>query len=585
MFVVVTGFFIHRSMSSIQPAAIVQNGLKYKLSHKTRSNNNVIGCICITILIIIVFICGVLIGSKVVHDEVTNSLQSSSLFFGIRGTLSNDLTKWNIAATTTKNELTKALHLRKVDDKDSNSKDEKNEYTSALDSSSSSLSGKEDNLSLIGLAVTENIDHQRMNAPNINTALFVNLDSYMIAPNNLDDDDILITTWIYLNEISNNNDMRTIFSNKKPGCEVNSAQYGLSMFVNNWQDGDRRLYVEYGTLISGCSKIDSKEMKLDDKKWYHVAVHSSIHTIALYVDGVLVNSIDASENDIHQKQVDNPMLIGIYDSNGQWPLDGYISNFVVIHNAELIDKGVEVVVKELSNMMSLFDIKAIAYAYYPLNIQIDRLKAKEKDSSSQIVAAIDLINGNNGDYSNALQPLSDVSSFDDVKIKLVNGIDKERIITEAMKIESDQLGRERRENIKDGMKHAWEGYRRYAWGRDELKPLSNNGVDNWGGMGVTLVDSLDTLWLMGMKDEYNEAKEWIEKDLTFDHAGTVSVFETTIRELGGLLAAYDIAYDKIYLEKAKQLGDKLLPAFHTYTGIPTSHVNFETGRQEEGWSG
>jgi len=572
-------------MSAIQPAAIVQNGLKYKLSHKTRSNNNVIGCICITILIIIVFICGVLIGSKVVHDEVTNSLQSSSLFFGIRGTLSNDLTKWNIAATTTKNELTKALHLRKVDDKDSNSKDEKNEYTSALDSSSSSLSGKEDNLSLIGLAVTENIDHQRMNAPNINTALFVNLDSYMIAPNNLDDDDILITTWIYLNEISNNNDMRTIFSNKKPGCEVNSAQYGLSMFVNNWQDGDRRLYVEYGTLISGCSKIDSKEMKLDDKKWYHVAVHSSIHTIALYIDGVLVNSIDASENDIHQKQVDNPMLIGIYDSNGQWPLDGYISNFVVIHNAELIDKGVEVVVKELSNMMSLFDIKAIAYAYYPLNIQIDLLKAKEKDSSSQIVAAIDLINGNNGDYSNALQPLSDVSSFDDVKIKLVNGIDKERIITEAMKIESDQLGRERRENIKDGMKHAWEGYRRYAWGRDELKPLSNNGVDNWGGMGVTLVDSLDTLWLMGMKDEYNEAKEWIEKDLTFDHAGTVSVFETTIRELGGLLAAYDIAYDKIYLEKAKQLGDKLLPAFHTYTGIPTSHVNFETGRQEEGWSG
>jgi hypothetical protein len=515
---------------------------------------------------------------------VTNSLQSSSLFFGIRGTLSNDLTKWNIA-TTTKNELTKALHLRKVDDKDSNSKDEKNEYTSALDSSSSSLSGKEDNLSLIALAVTENIDHQRMNAPNINTALFVNLDSYMIAPNNLDDDDILITTWIYLNEISNNNDMRTIFSNKKPGCEVNSAQYGLSMFVNNWQDGDRRLYIEYGTLISGCSKIDSKEMKLDDKKWYHVAVHSSIHTIALYIDGVLVNSIDASENDIHQKQVDNPMLIGIYDSNGQWPLDGYISNFVVIHNAELIDKGVEVVVKELSNMMSLFDIKAIAYAYYPLNIQIDRLKAKEKDSSSQMVAAIDVINGNNGDYSNALQPLSDVSSFDDVKIKLVNGIDKERIITEAMKIESDQLGRERRENIKDGMKHAWEGYRRYAWGRDELKPLSNNGVDNWGGMGVTLVDSLDTLWLMGMKDEYNEAKEWIEKDLTFDHAGTVSVFETTIRELGGLLAAYDIAYDKIYLEKAKQLGDKLLPAFHTYTGIPTSHVNFETGRQEEGWSG
>lgn len=571
------------STENIQPTAtIVQNGLKYKLSHKTRNNNsNTIGCICITILVIIVFICGVFIGSKVVHDEVNHPLQSSTLFFGIRGTLSNDLTKWDTTTTTTG--LAKALHLRKVDDKDSSSKDEKKDSSVALDSSSS---GREP--SSIAVAVTENIDHQRMNAPNIDTALYANLDSYMIAPNNLDDDDILITTWVYLNELSNNNDMRTIFSNKKPGCEVNIAQYGLSMFVNNWQDGDRRLYVEYGTLISGCSKIDSKEIILGDEKWYHVAVHFSIHTIALYIDGVLVNSIDASENDIHQKQVDNPMLIGIYDSNGQWPLDGYISNFVIIHNAESLDKGVDVLVNELSNMMSLFDIKAIAYAYYPLNIKIDRLKAKEIDSSSSsspIVAATDMINGNNGEYTTLLPLLSSASSFNGIKIKLVDGLDKDRIITEAMKIESDRLGRERRENIKDGMKHAWEGYRRYAWGRDELKPLSNNGVDNWGGMGVTLVDSLDTLWLMGMEDEYNEAKEWIANDLSFDHAGTVSVFETTIRELGGLLAAYDIAYDKIYLEKAKQLGDKLLPAFHTYSGIPTSHVNFESGRQEEGWSG
>ena len=60
-----------------------------------------------------------------------------------------------------------------------------------------------------------------------------------------------------------------------------------------------------------------------------------------------------------------------------------------------------------------------------------------------------------------------------------------------------------------GMRHAWAGYRAHAWGRDELKPISAHGQDNWGGMGVTLVDSLDTLWLMGMIEEFNEAKEWV----------------------------------------------------------------------------
>jgi hypothetical protein len=56
------------------------------------------------------------------------------------------------------------------------------------------------------------------------------------------------------------------------------------------------------------------------------------------------------------------------------------------------------------------------------------------------------------------------------------------------------------------MKHAWKGYKTYAWGRDELKPLSKSGTDPWGGMGVTLVDSLDTLWIMGMKDEFKDAR-------------------------------------------------------------------------------
>ena len=53
------------------------------------------------------------------------------------------------------------------------------------------------------------------------------------------------------------------------------------------------------------------------------------------------------------------------------------------------------------------------------------------------------------------------------------------------------------------------------------------------------MDSLDTLWLMGMKKEFDEAKRWVEESLSFDHAGSVSVFETTIRVLGGTYSNHD----------------------------------------------
>lgn len=127
-----------------------------------------------------------------------------------------------------------------------------------------------------------------------------------------------------------------------------------------------------------------------------------------------------------------------------------------------------------------------------------------------------------------------------LSIPLIDGVNG-RPVTEEMKKASDIEGRQRREKVKDGMKHAWTGYKTYAWGRDEVLPLSKRGQDNWGGMGVTLVDSLDTLWIMGMKTEFEEAKEWVRKELTFSHADTVSMFETTIRELGGLIAAYDLS--------------------------------------------
>lgn len=63
----------------------------------------------------------------------------------------------------------------------------------------------------------------------------------------------------------------------------------------------------------------------------------------------------------------------------------------------------------------------------------------------------------------------------------------------------------RRRVIKDTFKKCWHNYRKYAWGYDELKPISLMGANSFLGWGATLVDSLDALWIMDMKLEFKEA--------------------------------------------------------------------------------
>lgn len=66
------------------------------------------------------------------------------------------------------------------------------------------------------------------------------------------------------------------------------------------------------------------------------------------------------------------------------------------------------------------------------------------------------------------------------------------------------------------MRHSWEGYAKHAWGFDELMPLTQSGKNTFGGLGATIVDSLDTLWLMGLMDEFKAARDWIVNELSFN---------------------------------------------------------------------
>ncbi|UNI21173.1 Mannosyl-oligosaccharide 1,2-alpha-mannosidase [Purpureocillium takamizusanense] len=150
---------------------------------------------------------------------------------------------------------------------------------------------------------------------------------------------------------------------------------------------------------------------------------------------------------------------------------------------------------------------------------------------------------------------------------------------------------ERRQHVVEAFELSWDAYERYAWGYDEYRPFSKSGKNMAPkGLGWIIVDSLDTLILMNQTTRLHHARQWLSKSLTWDQDQDVNTFETTIRMLGGLLSAHYLSTEfpnmaplkeddpgmpgeDLYLEKARDLGDRLMAAFETQSGVPYASVN------------
>lgn len=133
--------------------------------------------------------------------------------------------------------------------------------------------------------------------------------------------------------------------------------------------------------------------------------------------------------------------------------------------------------------------------------------------------------------------------------------------------------------VKDSFVHSWEGYKKAAWLHDEVKPLSGSFKDPFGGWAATLVDSLDSLWIMGLTEDFEQAvKACDEIDFTTTESDLINVFETTIRYLGGFLAAYELS-DKQYpslLTKSVEVADLVMCAFDTPNRAPVSRWDWRS---------
>src|SRR6185295_13388450 len=133
--------------------------------------------------------------------------------------------------------------------------------------------------------------------------------------------------------------------------------------------------------------------------------------------------------------------------------------------------------------------------------------------------------------------------------------------------------------VKAEFLHAWNGYKKYAWGHDDLKPLSKTYHDWYPQpLLMTPVDALDTMILMELGDEAAATKQYILENLSFDKDIEVQNFEITIRLLGGMLTNYQLTGDKRFLTLAEDLGNRLLPVFNSPTGLPYRYVNLKTGK-------
>ncbi|XP_012720282.2 ER degradation-enhancing alpha-mannosidase-like protein 3 [Fundulus heteroclitus] len=158
-----------------------------------------------------------------------------------------------------------------------------------------------------------------------------------------------------------------------------------------------------------------------------------------------------------------------------------------------------------------------------------------------------------------------------------------------------------RNQVVEMFDHAYQNYMDHAYPADELMPLTCRGRvrglepsrgdvdDALGKFSLTLIDTLDTLVLLNKTTEFEAAVRRVLSDVRLDNDIVVSVFETNIRVLGGLLGGHSMAvmlkeggrhmqwYQDELLHMAKDLGLRLLPAFNTSSGLPYPRINLKHG--------
>ncbi|KAF6805322.1 mannosyl-oligosaccharide alpha-mannosidase precursor [Colletotrichum sojae] len=148
--------------------------------------------------------------------------------------------------------------------------------------------------------------------------------------------------------------------------------------------------------------------------------------------------------------------------------------------------------------------------------------------------------------------------------------------------------------VEQAFQRSWDGYRKFAFPNDTLRPVSNTFENDRNAWGASAVDALSTAIVMENKEIVGQILEFVPK-INFDVTSTeVSLFETTIRYLGGLLSGHDMLKGPLkdvaanqsgvdaLLSQAKRLADNLKVAFDTPTGVPDNTLVYDPKPRKNG---
>jgi len=144
----------------------------------------------------------------------------------------------------------------------------------------------------------------------------------------------------------------------------------------------------------------------------------------------------------------------------------------------------------------------------------------------------------------------------------------------------------RKEKIREAFIHAFQnGYMKHAFPRDELLPISGGGYSPWisshtQGMALSAIDALDTMWIMGYRKLFKDTVRRVVHHWETQSwpNGKISLFETVIRIIGGLVSAYELSHEKPLLDLAQKVADRIMPAFSNQPpyNLPSCQINLLT---------
>ena len=413
-----------------------------------------------------------------------------------------------------------------------------------------------------------------------------------------------IAAWFRLEPSNTDIRMKTFFANRVAGCSIHPDRYGFALYANHWQTADRALELDVGDDEKPCHHKSSGPGALKYGKWTHIAlivdVNQDDDTIAYsaYIDKQLKITMQLP----HRRNVKShyPLRVGAHSDN-QHGFIGNVSEISVwshtMRTSNSLSKLLtgDIVLKGDENYLEGLYMLDYHHAIGRKNRKLFKIVKDSSENKKNGVATLPsrlLLGGSRGNGPVNVNADSQFTS----KIQVAMGWDasvlasgsysfdlkNEDLMSELLTLSSG----ERSNAVKAAMQHCWRNYKLKAWGADEIKPVSGSRSENWGGMGMTLLDSLDSLWLMGLREEFDDATEWVRNNLNFNKNRMVSTFETTIRALGGLNSAYDFSGNQLFLDKAHDLGKRLYKAFSTSSGLPKGQVNLATGHSANaGWTG